>query len=106
MCVKELLSHLFPSIAEVLHLGNVDWLAVDLGPDYNAAPQSIQSVVWDDSFGTRILRVDTINARRDTLLDSNLWCYAFLHSRCLVPVDSFIEWKRLDAKTILPGCSR
>ena len=47
-------------------------------------------------------RLDTINARGETLLDSNVWRYAFLHSRCLVPIDSFVEWRRVDPKTKLP----
>ena len=47
-------------------------------------------------------RLDTINARGKSLMDSNVWREAFLHSRCLVPVDSFIEWKRIDPKTKLP----
>jgi putative SOS response-associated peptidase YedK len=34
--------------------------------------------------------------------NSSVWRSAFLHSRCLVPVDSFVEWKRIDAKTKLP----
>jgi putative SOS response-associated peptidase YedK len=76
--------------------------------------------VWDKQFGARSLhmmfwrflppyvtdpkkfRLDTINARGESLMDSNVWRDAFLHSRCLVPVDSFIEWKRVDAKTKLP----
>ena len=108
-------------IAEAFHLGNVDGLALDFPPDYNAAPQSTQPViVWDEATGTRTLhmmfwrflppyvtdpkkfRLDTINARGESLRDSNVWREAFLRSRCLVPVDSFIEWKRLDAKTKLP----
>ena len=108
-------------IAEAFHLGNVDGLALDFPPDYNAAPQSTQPViVWDETTGTRTLhmmfwrflppyvtdpkkfRLDTINARGESLMDSNVWREAFLHSRCLVPVDSFIEWKRVDAKTKLP----
>lgn len=47
-------------------------------------------------------KLDTINARGETLLDSKLWRSAFLQSRCLVPVDSFVEWKRIDPKTKLP----
>jgi putative SOS response-associated peptidase YedK len=47
-------------------------------------------------------KLDTINAKGETLLDSNTWRYAFLHHRCLVPVDSFVEWKRIDPKTKLP----
>jgi putative SOS response-associated peptidase YedK len=76
-------------------------------------------IIWDEQFGTRSLhmmfwrflppyvtdpkkfRLDTINARGETLMDSNVWRYAFLHSRCLVPVDSF-EWERVDPKTKLP----
>ena len=108
-------------IAEAFHLGNVDGLALEFAPDYNAAPQSLQPViVWDKQFGARSLhmmfwrflppyvtdpkkfRLDTINARGEGLIDSNIWRDAFLHSRCLVPVDSFIEWKRVDTKTKLP----
>ena len=100
-------------IAEAFHLGNVDGLALEFAPDYNAAPQSLQPViVWDRQFGARSLhmmfwrflppyvtdpkkfRLDTINARGESLMDSNVWRDAFLHSRCLVPVDSFIEWVR------------
>jgi putative SOS response-associated peptidase YedK len=108
-------------IAEAFQLGNVDGLALEFAPHYNAAPQSMQPViVWDKQFGTRSphmmfwrflppyvtdpkkFKLDTINAKGETLLDSNTWRYAFLHHRCLVPVDSFIEWKRVDAKTKLP----
>jgi putative SOS response-associated peptidase YedK len=108
-------------IAEAFALGNVDGLSLELAPTYNAAPQSMQPViVWDDAVGMRMLhmlfwrflppfvtdpkkfKLDTINARGETLLDSKMWRSAFLESRCLVPVDSFIEWKRIDAKTKLP----
>lgn len=108
-------------IAEAFQLGNIDGLALEFAPDYNAAPHSMQPVIiWDEQFGTRSLhmmfwrflppyvtdpkkfKLDTINAKGETLLDSNTWRYAFLHTRCLVPVDSFIEWKRLDIKTKLP----
>jgi putative SOS response-associated peptidase YedK len=108
-------------IAEAFQLGNMDGLALEFAPDYNAAPQSMQPViVWDEAGGMRVLqmmfwrflppfvtdpkkfRLDTINAKGETLLDSKMWRSAFLHSRCLIPVDSFIEWKRVDAKTKLP----
>ena len=43
-------------IAEAFNLGNVDGLAVDVPPDYNAAPGSMQPViVWDEQFGARTL---------------------------------------------------
>jgi putative SOS response-associated peptidase YedK len=108
-------------IAEAFALGNIDGLSLELAPDYNVAPQTMQPVVlWDEEFGTRTLqmmfwrflppfvsdpkkfRLDTINAKGETLLESKTWREAFLRSRCLVPVDSFIEWKRVDAKTKLP----
>ena len=108
-------------IAEAFQLGNVDGLAFEFAPDYNAAPGSMQPViVWDEQFGMRTLsmmfwkflppyvtgpkklNIDTILARGDRLLESNLWRESFLKRRCLVPVDSFIEWQRPDAKTKLP----
>ena len=108
-------------IAEAFHLGNVDGLALEVAPDYNAAPQSTQPViVWDEAGGTRLIHMmfwrflppfvtdpkkfglDTINARGESLLSSNVWREAFLERRCLVPVDDFIEWKRIDPKTKLP----
>ena len=74
-------------IAEAFHLRNVDGLALDFPPDYNAAPQSTQPViVWDEATGTRTLhmmfwrflppyvtdpkkfRLDTINARGENLM--------------------------------------
>jgi len=108
-------------IAEAFSLGNVDGLALELAPDYNVAPQTMQPVVvWDEEYGTRTLqmmlwrflppfvsdakkfKLDTINAKGETLLDSKTWRDAFLHSRCLIPVDSFVEWRRVGAKTKLP----
>jgi putative SOS response-associated peptidase YedK len=108
-------------IAEVFHLGSVDGLSLELAPDYNASPGTMQPViVWDGAFGTRTLqmmfwkflppfvidpkkvKLDTINAKSETLLSSGMWRESFLKRRCLVPVDSFIEWQRIDAKTKLP----
>ena len=108
-------------IAEAFTLGNVEGLAIDLAPDYNVAPQTVQPViVWDEELGTRTLqmmfwrflppfvgdprkfRLDTINAKGETLLGSKIWREGFLHSRCLVPVDSFVEWRRVSEKAKLP----
>jgi putative SOS response-associated peptidase YedK len=108
-------------IAEAFALGNVDGLALELAPDYNVAPTTMQPViVWDEEFGTRTLhmmfwrflppyvtdpkkfRFDTINAKGETMLTSKIWRESFLERRCLIPADSFIEWRRVDAKTRLP----
>ena len=98
-------------VAEAFQLGNIDGLAIDVPPDYNAAPGSMQPVIiWDDQFGMRTLPmmfwkflppyvtdpkkvgVDTILACGDKLLKSSMWRESFQKRRCLVPVDSFIEW--------------
>jgi putative SOS response-associated peptidase YedK len=108
-------------IAEAFALGNVDGLSLELAPDYNAAPQSMQPViVWDRHEGMRKLqmmfwrflppfvtdpkrfKLDTINAQGEKLLESKMWRGAFLHNRCLIPADSFVEWERADSKTKLP----
>jgi putative SOS response-associated peptidase YedK len=108
-------------IAEAFHLGNLDELFLELAPTYNAAPQSMQPViVWDQRTGSRAVQMmfwrflppfitapkkfslDTINARAEGILTSKMWRSAFLSSRCLIPVDSFVEWRRVDKKTKLP----
>jgi putative SOS response-associated peptidase YedK len=47
-------------------------------------------------------RLDTINAKGETLTSSSMWRESFLYRRCLLPVDIFIEWQRIDSKTKLP----
>ena len=101
-------------------LGNIDGLALELTPDYNVAPQTMQPVImWDEQFGTRTLhmmfwrflpryvtdpkqfKLSTINAKGETLLSNKMWQDSFLKRRCLIPADSFIEWRK-DGKTRLP----
>ena len=107
-------------IAEAFQVDNVDGLQLELAADYNVAPQTMQPVViWDEREGMRNLhmmfwrflppfvsdpkqfKASTINAKGETLLDSKMWRNSFLHRRCLVPVDSFVEW-RTEGKTKLP----
>lgn len=108
-------------IAEAFQLGNLDEYFLELAPSYNVAPQSMQPViVWDAESGMRTLemmfwrflpafcadpkkfRLDTINAHADKLLGSRMWRTAFLEQRCLVPVDSFVEWRRGEGRTRIP----
>jgi len=107
-------------IADAFALGNVDGLAIELAPDYNVAPQTMHPViVWDQEFGTRTLhmmfwrflpryvahpmqfKLSTINAKSETLMSNNVWRDSFLGRRCLVPVDTFIEWRK-DGKRRIP----
>lgn len=108
-------------IAEAFALGGVDGLAleIDPAPDYNVAPQTMQPVVvWDDAMGMRTLhmmfwrflppfcrdpkkfKLSTINAASERLTEG-MWQESFLKRRCLVPVNSFIEWRR-EGKTRTP----
>jgi putative SOS response-associated peptidase YedK len=121
MCGRYQLRSGVKKIATVFHLEDVDAHAVQLAPNYNAAPGTTQPViVWDEQFGVRTLqmmfwrflppfvidpkkfRLDTINAKGETLMNSSVWRESFLYRRCLVPVDTFIEWQRIDNKTKLP----
>jgi putative SOS response-associated peptidase YedK len=45
-------------IAEAFAPDNVDGFALELTPDYNVAPQTMQPVIlWDGEFGTRTLHM-------------------------------------------------
>jgi putative SOS response-associated peptidase YedK len=112
-------------IAEAFHLGSVEEVdsvaEVDLAPNYNIAPGTMQPiVVWDEDLGMRTLRMmywrflppfctdpkklkfDTIHASAEKLLSSNVWRNSFLYRRCLIPADSFVEWKKVNPKIKLP----
>jgi putative SOS response-associated peptidase YedK len=107
-------------IAEAFQLGNIDGLHLEVAPDYNVAPQTMQPViVWDEQFGVRTLqmmfwrflpqfvsdpkkfKMNTINAKGETLLDGGIWKGSFLRRGCLVAFDSFVEW-RTEGKRKLP----
>jgi putative SOS response-associated peptidase YedK len=110
-------------ITEAFALGSVDGLALELdAPNYNVAPQTMQPViVWDEAAGMRTLhmmfwrflppfctdpkkfKLSTINAQSERLLKNSLWQDSFLKRRCLIPVDSFVEWRK-EGKTRLPFC--
>lgn len=100
-------------IAEAFALGNVEGLAMDLDltPNYNVAPGTMQPVIVSDpDFGTRTLRMmfwrylppfcadpktfklSTVNAASRSLL-KGMWKDSFLKRRCLVPADTFVEWQ-------------
>lgn len=100
-------------IAEAFALGNVEGLAMDLdlAPNYNVAPGTMQPVILaNPDFGTRTLRMmfwrylppfcadpktfklSTVNAASHSLL-KGIWKESFEKRRCLVPADRFVEWE-------------
>lgn len=108
-------------IAEAFALGDLDGLALalDLTPNYNVAPQTMQPViVWDEAFGMRTLhmmfwrflppfcadpktfKLSTINASAANVLRNGFWRESFLKRRCLVPVDTFIEWQKQEKQRL------
>jgi putative SOS response-associated peptidase YedK len=46
-------------------------------------------------------KLSTINAKSETLLSNKMWQDSFLKRRCLVPVDTFLEWRK-EGKRRLP----
>ncbi|MFL5688583.1 MAG: SOS response-associated peptidase [Chloroflexota bacterium] len=96
--------------SELAEIFGAEPLADDLGDHYNVAPTDEASVVvqreerraitayrwgliphWatDAKVGSRMF-----NARSETITTSPAFRDAFVRKRCLVPVDSFYEWKR------------
>jgi putative SOS response-associated peptidase YedK len=96
--------------SELAEIFGAEPLADDLGARYNVAPtdealvvvqredrRAITAYRWgliphwaeDAKVGSRMF-----NARSETILTSPAFRDAFVRKRCLVPVDSFYEWKR------------
>jgi putative SOS response-associated peptidase YedK len=108
-------------IAEAFSLGRLPEDFV-LPPDFNVAPSTFQPVIRAErETGARELvpmrwgmvpyfakstaefkGFSTINAKAETVATNAMWRRPFERRRCLVPVDGFYEWKRVDAKTRQP----
>jgi putative SOS response-associated peptidase YedK len=81
---------------------------LDFAPEDDIAPGSFQPVVFTNEDGERNVQMMywgfnfpkrfTFNTRSDTLLKSGLWKTSFEERRCVVPADSFFEWKHLHKK--------
>jgi putative SOS response-associated peptidase YedK len=92
----------------------------NFAPSWNVAPtDNLPIVRYDGKAGHRTLDLmrwglvpywakdikigfSTINAMAETVDTKPVFREAFVRRRCLVPVDSFYEWKKLDAKTRQP----
>jgi putative SOS response-associated peptidase YedK len=103
-----------------------EWFDLDLNlmpwftASYNAAPQSLQPVVWLDpeSRQRRIslmrwglvpswaknerVGLSTINARAEEAAAKPAFREALKKRRCLIPADAFYEWQRRSPKTRQP----
>jgi putative SOS response-associated peptidase YedK len=93
----------------------------DLPPSYNIAPTTFQPVIrLDRDTGEReiammrwgliprwckdvkLLGLSTINAKAESLMVKPMWRQPFKKRRCLIPVDAFYEWKKIDTETKQP----
>jgi putative SOS response-associated peptidase YedK len=95
-----------------------DASGLELEPQYNIAPtNSILTVTSDGRTNQGQLmrwglipffskdgksKFPMINARAETVDTNNAYKGPFRSRRCLIPADSFYEWKRIDAKTKQP----
>ncbi|MCY9029075.1 SOS response-associated peptidase [Bacillus inaquosorum] len=87
-------------------------------PSYNVAPsQSILAII-NDGLNNRLgmirwglippwakdekIGYKMINARAETLPEKPAFRKPLISKRCIIPADSFYEWKRLDPKTKIP----
>lgn len=80
----------------------------DFAPEDDIAPGSLQPIVWLNDEGARDIALMywgfnfpqrfTFNTRSDSVLKSGLWKSSFEQRRCIVPADSFFEWKKLHKK--------
>ena len=92
-------------IAEAFHVG-MGLEELYLEPDEDAAPGSIQPVVLASEAGEREITLmrwgfklpDRLlfNARSDGIEQSIFWKDSFLQRRCIVPADSFYEWRQVE----------
>jgi putative SOS response-associated peptidase YedK len=84
-------------------LDDLDFMSSD-----DITPGTMQPVVFTNDEGERGLELMylgftfpkrlTFNTRSDSILKPGLWKNSFEDRRCIVPADSFFEWKRLHKK--------
>jgi putative SOS response-associated peptidase YedK len=93
---------------ELLPVG-IDIERLEMEPQEEIAPGSVQPVVWIDPAGRR--RLDAMrwgfqlpgrflfNTRSEEASTARFWQESFRLRRCLIPADGFYEWARLNGNT-------
>ncbi|HEY2857117.1 MAG TPA: SOS response-associated peptidase [Terracidiphilus sp.] len=92
-------------IAETFHVG-MGLEDLYLEPEDDVAPGSIQPVVFENNTGEREIALMrwgfklpdrlVFNARSDNIEQSAFWKDSFVERRCIVPADSFYEWRQAE----------
>ncbi|MBY4604152.1 MULTISPECIES: SOS response-associated peptidase [Bacillus] len=87
-------------------------------PSYNVAPSQNILAIINDGANNRLGKLrwglippwakdekigyKMINARAETITEKQAFRKPLVSKRCIIPADSFYEWKRLDPKTKIP----
>ncbi|MCY8917384.1 SOS response-associated peptidase [Bacillus atrophaeus] len=111
---------LFSEFDDILEQFDIDqFLPEDeYDPSYNVAPSQNILTINNDGSSNRLGKLrwglippwakdekigyKMINARAETLAEKSSFRKPLISNRCIIPADSFYEWKRLDPKTKIP----
>ncbi|MBL3647052.1 MULTISPECIES: SOS response-associated peptidase [Bacillus] len=111
---------LFSEFDDIIEQFNIDqFLSEDeYYPSYNVAPSQNILTIINDGSNNRLDKLrwglippwakdekigyKMINARAETLSEKPSFRKPLVSKRCIIPADSFYEWKRLDPKTKIP----
>ncbi|MEN7436429.1 SOS response-associated peptidase [Bacillus velezensis] len=111
---------LFSEFDDIIEQFNIDQFLSEneYHPSYNVAPSQNILTIINDGSNNRMGKLrwglippwskdekigyKMINARAETLPEKPSFRKPLVSKRCIIPADSFYEWKRLDSKTKIP----